>query len=57
MEAFIAPTDITTQILTDATQQLGWQKTDREHGWRSTLHEDKTVIYEAIATAAETAFD
>jgi uncharacterized protein YecT (DUF1311 family) len=57
MEVIIAPTDITTQILTDATQQLGWQKTDREHGWRITLHDDKTLIYEAIATAAETAFD
>ncbi len=57
METIIVPTDIATQIMTDAEHQIGWQKTDRQHGWRITIHENKAVIYEAIATAGETAFD
>ncbi|MFP4501553.1 MAG: lysozyme inhibitor LprI family protein [Candidatus Hydrogenedentota bacterium] len=57
METIIVPTDIATQIMTEAEHQIGWQKTDREHGWRITIHANKAVIYEAIATADETAFD
>jgi uncharacterized protein YecT (DUF1311 family) len=57
METIIVPTDIATQIMTESEHQIGWQKTDREHGWRITIHANKAVIYEAIATADETAFD
>lgn len=57
MEPFEAPTDFVSQALGGAKTQIGWQKTDRQNGWRLAVHEDKSIVYELVATVRDTAFD